>query len=98
MSANPFKAWLRASRRPTAASIGLVADVGRALYRRSARLLRLRLPGARYGACAPSTSPEAVSILRAIAGTAAEPLVRLAWNDQVLVKRVLDVAVRAHGT
>jgi 2-dehydro-3-deoxyglucarate aldolase/4-hydroxy-2-oxoheptanedioate aldolase len=29
-------------------------------------------------------------ILRAIACTSAEPVVRLAWNDQVLVKRVLD--------
>jgi len=29
-------------------------------------------------------------ILRAIAATPAEPVVRLAWNDQVLVKRVLD--------
>lgn len=29
-------------------------------------------------------------LLRAVAATPAEPVVRLAWNDQVLVKRVLD--------
>lgn len=33
---------------------------------------------------------EAVSILRAIAGTPAAGVVRLAWNDQILVKQVLD--------
>jgi 4-hydroxy-2-oxoheptanedioate aldolase len=38
---------------------------------------------------------EAISLLRAIAGTPAEPLVRLAWNDQVLVKRVLDAGARS---
>ena len=32
----------------------------------------------------------AIDLLRAIAGTPAEPMVRLSWNDQVLVKRVLD--------
>ena len=31
-----------------------------------------------------------ISLLRALAGTGAEPLVRLAWNDQVLVKQALD--------
>ena len=33
-------------------------------------------------------------ILRAIATTPAEPLVRLAWNDQVLIKRVLDAGAQ----
>jgi len=42
----------------------------------------------------PIGVPEAVSILRAIAGTPAEPVVRLAWSDQVLVKRVLDAGAR----
>lgn len=31
-----------------------------------------------------------ISLLRALAATGAEPLVRLAWNDQVLVKQALD--------
>lgn len=42
----------------------------------------------------PIGVPETVSILRAIAGTPAEPLIRLAWNDQVLVKRVMDAGGR----
>jgi 4-hydroxy-2-oxoheptanedioate aldolase len=37
---------------------------------------------------------DAANILRAIAGTPAQPLVRLAWNDRVLVKRVLDAGAR----
>jgi 2-dehydro-3-deoxyglucarate aldolase/4-hydroxy-2-oxoheptanedioate aldolase len=37
---------------------------------------------------------EAVSLLRAIAGTPAQPVVRLAWNDQILVKRILDAGAR----
>ena len=36
----------------------------------------------------------AIDLLRAVAGTPAEPLVRLSWNDQVLVKRVLDAGAR----
>lgn len=38
----------------------------------------------------PIDPPQAVDILRAIAGTGAEPVVRLPWNDQVMVKRMLD--------
>ncbi len=36
----------------------------------------------------------AIDLLRAVAGTPAEPVVRLSWNDQVLVKRVLDAGAR----
>ena len=39
----------------------------------------------------PIDVPDLAHILRAIGTTPAEPLVRLAWNDQVLIKRVLDV-------
>ena len=38
---------------------------------------------------------ETISLLRAIAGTPAEAVVRLSWNDQVLVKRVLDAGARS---
>jgi 4-hydroxy-2-oxoheptanedioate aldolase len=38
----------------------------------------------------PVDVPQAADILRAIAGTAAAPIVRLPWNDQIVVKRVLD--------
>lgn len=43
----------------------------------------------------PIDIADAVALLRAIAGTAAQPLVRLAWNDQVMVKRVLDAGARS---
>lgn len=42
----------------------------------------------------PVEVTDAVGILRAIAGTPAQPVVRLAWNDRVLVKRVLDIGAR----
>jgi 2-keto-3-deoxy-L-rhamnonate aldolase RhmA len=39
----------------------------------------------------PVDTPQAVSILQAVAGTpTTEVVVRLAWNDQVMTKRVLD--------
>jgi 2-dehydro-3-deoxyglucarate aldolase/4-hydroxy-2-oxoheptanedioate aldolase len=43
----------------------------------------------------PVDLSETIAILRAIAGTPAEPLVRLPWSDQVLVKRVLDAGARS---
>lgn len=38
---------------------------------------------------------ETIGLLRAVAGTPAEAVVRLSWNDQVLVKRVLDAGARS---
>jgi 2-keto-3-deoxy-L-rhamnonate aldolase RhmA len=38
---------------------------------------------------------DAISLLRALAGAACEPLLRLAWSDQVMVKRVLDAGARS---
>jgi 2-dehydro-3-deoxyglucarate aldolase/4-hydroxy-2-oxoheptanedioate aldolase len=38
----------------------------------------------------PVDTPEMVEILRTIAGTPAQAVVRLVWNDMVWVKRVLD--------
>src|SRR5258708_31958217 len=38
----------------------------------------------------PVDTPEMVDILRAIAGTPAQAVVRLVWNDMVWLKRVLD--------
>jgi len=38
----------------------------------------------------PIDLADTVEILRTIAGTPAKPIVRLPWNDQVTVKRVLD--------
>lgn len=42
----------------------------------------------------PVDLPQAIELLRAIAGTPAAPVVRLPWNDQVLVKRVLDAGAQ----
>jgi 2-dehydro-3-deoxyglucarate aldolase/4-hydroxy-2-oxoheptanedioate aldolase len=39
----------------------------------------------------PIDVPDTLEILRAIAGTPAQAVVRLPWNDQVMVKRVLDI-------
>ena len=35
-----------------------------------------------------------VSILRAVGCTPAEPVVRIAWNDQIIVKRVMDAGAK----
>ncbi|WBX84511.1 HpcH/HpaI aldolase family protein [Sphingosinicella microcystinivorans] len=42
----------------------------------------------------PIGVPGTADILRAISGTPAQPVVRIAWNDQVLVKRVMDAGAR----
>lgn len=42
----------------------------------------------------PIEVSDLAQILRAVGCTPAEPVVRLAWNDQVLVKRVLDAGAR----
>jgi 2-keto-3-deoxy-L-rhamnonate aldolase RhmA len=43
----------------------------------------------------PIDYKDAYHILQAIAGTKAVPVVRLAWNDPVLVKRALDIGAQA---
>lgn len=43
----------------------------------------------------PIDFKDAYHILQAIAGTRAVPVVRLAWNDTVLVKRALDIGAQA---
>jgi 2-dehydro-3-deoxyglucarate aldolase/4-hydroxy-2-oxoheptanedioate aldolase len=43
----------------------------------------------------PIDLAETISILRTLAGTPAQAVVRLSWNDQVLVKRVLDAGARS---
>lgn len=42
----------------------------------------------------PIDVPHALTLLQAIAGTPARPVVRLAWNDPVLVKRVMDIGAQ----
>jgi 4-hydroxy-2-oxoheptanedioate aldolase len=43
---------------------------------------------------APNELPMVLSQLQAMAGSAATPVVRPAWNDLVLIKRVLDVGAQ----
>jgi 2-keto-3-deoxy-L-rhamnonate aldolase RhmA len=42
----------------------------------------------------PIDVPQTLALLHAIAGTPAQPVVRLAWNDPVLVKRVMDIGAQ----
>jgi 2-keto-3-deoxy-L-rhamnonate aldolase RhmA len=44
---------------------------------------------------APLDVPDALEVLRAIAGTPTQALVRLAWSDMVLVKRMLDAGAQS---
>jgi 4-hydroxy-2-oxoheptanedioate aldolase len=44
---------------------------------------------------APNEVPALLSQLQAMAAGAAEPVVRCAWNDPVLIKRILDLGVRS---
>jgi 4-hydroxy-2-oxoheptanedioate aldolase len=43
----------------------------------------------------PNEVPGVLSQLQAMAAGTAEPVVRVAWNDMVLIKRVLDVGARS---
>jgi 4-hydroxy-2-oxoheptanedioate aldolase len=43
----------------------------------------------------PSELPAVLSQLQAMAAGTAEPVVRVAWNDAVLIKRLLDVGARS---
>lgn len=40
---------------------------------------------------APNNVPQLLALLQAVAGTPTAPLVRLPWNDAVVVKQVLDI-------
>src|ERR1700754_3408328 len=91
MSANRFKAGLTPP--PTPAMLGSWVQSGSATVAEA------------MGCCgfdflvidmehSPIDLAETVSLMRAVAGTPAESVVRLAWNDPVLVKRVLDAGAR----
>jgi 2-dehydro-3-deoxyglucarate aldolase/4-hydroxy-2-oxoheptanedioate aldolase len=43
----------------------------------------------------PIDTPQMIGILRAVAGTPASPIVRLPWNDLVMVKRALDAGAQS---
>src|SRR5512134_167754 len=43
----------------------------------------------------PIDTPQMIEILRAVAGTPASPIVRIPWNDLVMVKRALDAGAQS---
>src|SRR5438045_2094352 len=43
----------------------------------------------------PLDPPQLVDILRAVAATPAQAVVRPAWNDMVLIKRILDAGAQS---
>src|SRR5438034_2601359 len=44
---------------------------------------------------APNEVPGVLSQLQAMAAGVAEPVVRCAWNDTILLKRILDIGARS---
>ena len=91
MSTNPFKSWF--TQPPAQPPLGTWISSGAPAVAEA-----LGLCGFDFLVVDMEHSPidlsEAVSLLRAIAGTPAQPVVRLAWNDQIMVKRVLDAGAR----
>lgn len=43
----------------------------------------------------PIDTPQAIELLRAVAGTPAQPVVRLPWSDMVMVKRAMDAGAQS---
>lgn len=91
MSANPFKTWFQQRPKPPPLGSWVTSGsptVAEALGHCGFDFLVVDMEHS------PIDIVDAVALLRAIAGTPAQPLVRLAWNDQVMVKRVLDAGAR----
>jgi 4-hydroxy-2-oxoheptanedioate aldolase len=92
MSSNRFKSWL--TQRPRSPPLGswimsAAPAVAEAMGFCGFDFLVIDMEHS------PLEIADTTSMLRAIAGTPAQSLVRLAWNDQVLVKRVLDAGARS---
>jgi 2-keto-3-deoxy-L-rhamnonate aldolase RhmA len=91
MSANPFKTWFQQRPKPPPLGSWVTSGsptVAEALGHCGFDFLVVDMEHS------PIDIADAVALLRAIAGTPAQPLVRLAWSDQVMVKRVLDAGAR----
>ena len=88
--ANPFLDWLRAGdRRPLGTWLMAAAPAtAEALGHTGFEFLVVDMEHVPIG------TPELAHILRAIGCTPAEPVVRLAWNDAVLVKQAMDAGAR----
>jgi 4-hydroxy-2-oxoheptanedioate aldolase len=89
LPANPFKLALREGRTQTGLWASLCSNIATEI-----------IAGAGFDWIlidtehAPNELPAVFSQLQAMAGTSAAPVVRPAWNDTVLMKRLLDVGVR----
>jgi 4-hydroxy-2-oxoheptanedioate aldolase len=91
MSANPFKTWFQQRPKPPPLGSWVTSGsptVAEAMGHCGFDFLVVDMEHS------PIDIVDAVALLRAIAGTPAQPLVRLAWSDQVMVKRVLDAGAR----
>lgn len=88
--ANPFLDWLRAGdRRPIGTWLMAAAPAtAEALGHTGFDFLVVDMEHVPIG------TPELAHILRAVGCTPAEPVVRLAWNDPVLVKQAMDAGAR----
>lgn len=89
---NRFKSWLAQPPRPAPLGSWLMAAAPAAAEAMAMCGFDFLVVDMEHS---PLDLADALSMLRAIAGTAAEPVVRLAWNDPILVKRVLDAGARS---
>lgn len=90
ISANPFKAALVAQRRQIGLWSGLGSNIGAEILAHAGfDWIVLDTEHA------PNEVPGLLTQLQAMNGGTAEPVVRVAWNDAVLIKRILDVGVRS---
>ncbi|MBO0903238.1 HpcH/HpaI aldolase family protein [Jiella sonneratiae] len=88
MSDNPFKRWFAAGNtRPTPLGTWLMAAAPATAEALGHAGFDFLVVDAEH---VPIDTADLAHILRAVAATPAAPLVRLAWNDQVLVKKALD--------
>jgi 4-hydroxy-2-oxoheptanedioate aldolase len=89
-SGNPFKAALEARSRQIGLWSGLGSNIAAEIIGRAGfDWIVLDTEHA------PNEVPGLLSQLQALATGTAEPVVRCAWNDAILIKRILDLGVRS---
>jgi 2-dehydro-3-deoxyglucarate aldolase/4-hydroxy-2-oxoheptanedioate aldolase len=88
---NPFKRWLAARRRPAPLGTWLMSSAPSTAEAMGLCGFDFLVADLEH---VPVEIPELVNILRAAGCTPAQVVVRLAWNDQVMIKRALDAGAR----
>lgn len=91
MSGNPFKSWLQQPPKQPPLGSWLMSGSPTAAEAMAQCGFDFLVVDMEHS---PIDVADAVALLRAIGSTAVQPMVRLAWNDQVLVKRMLDAGAR----